>query len=299
MREIERAAWPMSKRNGKARARAFPRRRWEQITDLIELTLATAYVIVDTKEPRPASLILYGLPGMGKTELLERFRPNGQLSFHSDITVRQLYPLLTAAKKGALTHLVFTEFQKLFQRKGSVAENCIGTMAQAIEEGVQTVSVGPQEMNFGGARFGVVGAMTARTFRRKYDTLAEMGFLDRVAFVEFDFVGEEIEDVIHRIDRGDRSDLTPRLVPTPPEGKAVRVEFPVKVAGQLSAAMLKILAGRSSTAPPLRQLQRLRRLAGAAAVMRKADVVHSVDVDRVMQFADILMARPRIVETEI
>jgi hypothetical protein len=117
--------------------------------------------------------------------------------------------------------------------------------------------------------------------------------------VEFDFVGEEIEDVVHRIDRGDRSDLTARVVPVPSDGKPVRVDFPVKVAGQLSRAMLKVLADHKGGSPPLRQLQRLRRLAGAAAVMRGKDVVAAVDVERVLQFKDILMAKPRIVETEI
>lgn len=265
-------------------------RRWDQMTDLIELTLATAFV----ENTRTASLVLFGLPGMGKTELLERWRPNRWLSYHSDMTVRQLYPMLRMAEKGQVTHLVFTEFQKLFQRKGFIAENCIGTMAQAIEEGVNTVSVGPQELHFDNAQLGILGAMTGRTYKRRHETLSEMGFLDRVAFVEFDLEEEEVDDIIHRINAGERSDLSPKVLKRP--DRPVTIGFGEKVAERLSGEMFEHRT--RSAGPPLRTLQRLRGLAMAAAFLRGGESVTPEDVDRVMQFHSYLIPKPRVVEVE-
>jgi hypothetical protein len=288
----------MTKRNGKKPANGlkvlpYPERRWEQMSQLIQLFLLTAWV----ENCRSASLIIYGFPGMGKTELLEKYRVNRNLAFHSDMTVRQLYPALRQAERGAITHLVFTEFQKLFQRKGFVAENCIGTMAQAIEEGVTTVSVGPQELHFDNARLGILGAMTGRTFRKKHEMLSEMGFLDRVAFVEFDLYPEEIAEVVRRINAGDRSDLEPIRLAPPADGN-VTVTFSDRVATELSTAMFEEIGDRTAGSPPLRLLQRLRALSMAAAVQRGDTDVHSVDVERVMQFKEYLVSRPKVIDAE-
>jgi hypothetical protein len=282
----------MSKRNGRRRrVKPLPVRRWDQMTDLIEITLATAFI----ENCRQASLVLFGTPGMGKTELLERWRLNRWISYHSDMTVRQLYPMLRQAERGQITHLVFTEFQKLFQRKGFIAENCVGTMAQAIEEGVQTVSVGPQELHFENARLGILGAMTGNTYKRQYRLLSEMGFLDRVAFVPFDLSEEEIDDIMHRINAGDRSDLTPKILERP--AQPVAISFPERMGEALSDAMKEHRT--RSAVPVLRTFQRLRSLTMAATMLRGASSVGLEDIERVMSFHAYLLPKPKVVEVEV
>ena len=154
-----------------------PVREWDRMTDLVRLIVATGAV----KGARPVSLILISEPGTGKTELLERFMPNPTLSFHSDLTWRPLMKVLRNATRLQVSHLVLTEFQKLFQRRSHVADNCLGAIVQAMEEGIYSVGVG-DAVEFKGVRVGIIGAVTHGTMAKRREYLAEIGFLSR-AFV--------------------------------------------------------------------------------------------------------------------
>lgn len=251
----------------------LPPREWDRGTELVKLFLATGFI----ENCRPQSLLLAGDPGTGKTELLDRFRPNRACSYHSDLTVRQLFPILRQVQRGVITHLILTEFQKLMMRKQSVAENLLGTLVQAMEEGVNAVGVGPNTADYGGVRLGVIGAITNGTVNKRKDFLSEMGFLSRCATLEWDMPPEEEKEIMDRVTTGDYSDLEPVHLPRPP--KRVHVELSEGV-GQLVTDYV----WRNRKGKALRQHNRLRALAQASALLDNREEVQPRDVEWVRGF---------------
>jgi hypothetical protein len=257
-----------------ARARSLPSREWDRGTELVKLFTATGSI----KNARVQSLLFVSEPGTGKTELLERFRVNRQLSFHSDLTVRQLWPLLKDAKRGVLTHIVATEFQKMFQRKAAVAENLLGTLVQAMEEGVTSVGVGPSLVDYEGARVGVLAAMTNGTLVKKREFLAEMGFISRAAVLPWDLPVEEERGIMTRISNMDYSDIQSVKVELPEQPVVIGFE-PV-----LSEQLKKYVID-NGISRPLRVFNRLRALAQASVILEGRDHVRARDIEWILAFS--------------
>lgn len=251
----------------------LPAREWDRGTELVKLFIATGYVA----NTRPQSLMLVSDPGSGKTELLDRFRVNRNCDFHSDLTVRQLYPILKKVQRGMISHVVLTEFQKLFMRKMNVAENLLGTLVQGMEEGVGIVSVGPESVDYGGVRIGVIAAITNGTIKKRREMLSEMGFLSRAACFEWDVPSEEEKGILRRISDGDYSDITPVKMNLP--DRKASVDLAPELSHRLEAYTFDKQRGR-----PLRFFNRLRALAQASALLCNRTKVVGRDIDWILAF---------------
>lgn len=266
-------------------------REWDRGTELLTLFSLTAWGIIQVgrevpdARPKPASIVLVGPPGKMKTELLMRFYGGGQrtnptIALRSDVTARGLWSILLRADRGRITHVLLTEFNRIFQRKAATASSTIGTMTEMMDEGVFETEVGPQKYSFNGARCGIIGAMTGKTLKRRREMLYESGFLDRCAMLPWNPPDEQIKDVMDRIARGDKSDLTKVILPR--FAKPVRVVMPVKIGLGLSEYTYRRWPDEA-----LRLFHRFRALTMAAALLDGRDAVKPVDVERaVMQFED-------------
>lgn len=252
----------------------LPRREWDRGTELIRMFAATGWLA----NGKPQSLMIISEPGSGKTELLDRFNQNPWLEYASDLTVRGLYAILRRSRSGAVTHLVATEFQKYFMRKAATADNMLGTLCQAMEEGVSNVVVGDKVEHYGGAQLGFIGAITHKTFAERRNMLAETGFISRAAIFEWEMAAEEVYDVMTNIGRNDRSDLQPVIVGVP--DRKQHVEVPEPLSKQFQEYVWNTM--RSHTV--LRVFQRFRCLAMACALLDGRDVVHARDVEKVVSF---------------
>lgn len=252
----------------------LPTREWERAAELIKLFVATGYLA----NARPQSLLFNSAPGSGKTELLERFMGNPQLAFASDLTTRGLYTILRSAKKGVITHIVATEFQKFLMRKAATAENTLGTLTQALEEGVGETYIGDKLENFEGARLGVIGAITGETLSKRRDMLREVGFISRVAIFRWGMPDEEIQNVMKKIGAGDQSDLE-HVAMIPPD-KPVTVNMHPK----LSDAFMSYVWRSFREHTVLRVFNRFRALAMASAILDKREEVNADDIERVTAF---------------
>lgn len=251
-------------------------REWNKATELIRLFVATGFL----SNARPQSLLFNSEPGSGKTELLERFMVNPQLSFASDLTSRGIHQILRKAQKGAVTHIVATEFQKFLMRKAATAENMLGTLTQALEEGVRETYIGDKLEDFGGARVGLIGAITGDTLGRRRAMLREVGFVSRVTIFKWGMPDAELKLVMQKISSGDESDLEPIVVQMP--DKPVEVFLHPKLSDSFQNYVWRSFREHTK----LRVFNRFRALAMASAVLEGRESVKAVDVERVGEFHD-------------
>jgi hypothetical protein len=252
----------------------MPVREWDRATEIVKMFALTGFIVGET----PQSMLLISEPGSGKTELLERFTDNPHLRYASDLTTRGLYPLLRAAKSEALTHVVATEFQKFFLRKSATAEATLGTLCQAMEEGVGEVLVGDKAENFHGATLGLIGAITHKTAEKWTHALREYGFWSRCASFEWEMPMSELRGVMRSITQGDKTDLAKIALPV--LDRKVKVQFPVALSEQFENFVFK----RFKEHTILRVFQRFRTLAMSCALLDGRDVVKACDVEKVVAF---------------
>lgn len=280
----------VAKGGERKRRRPSAGREWDRMTELVALFSLTGqgYIItengdrmrVEDSRPRPQSLILVSDPGQGKTEILERFRGNRFMVFQSDTTVRGVYRVLQAGKHSLTTHIIATELQKWLQRRASVYEQTFGALGQLMDEGLWDVSLGDQTYHFDGARLGLIAAMTHGSLDKRRNFLFEMGLLDRAAVLPWALPPTEKRDVLHRISKGDRSDLSRVVLPQPTAPVGVRFSYNI-------SRKLEAYVWANWRINSFRMFTRFRSLAMAAAILDGRRHVEVKDVKRaVYQFED-------------
>lgn len=252
----------------------LPVREWDRGTELVKLFVATGWLA----NMRPQNLMLNADPGSGKSELLDRFRSVGGLDYQSDLTVRGLYKILRSAQKGAITHLVAPEFQKYLMRKASTADNMLGTLTEALEEGVRQVSVGEKTEDFGGARIGFIGAITDETLSDRRKQLRQVGFTSRVAIIRWGMSFEELNAVMTAIGTGDGTDLLHIDLKRPE--KKIHVDMSPILSEHIQQYVTRKFRDHSM----LRVFNRFRALAMASAVLENRKAVNAFDVAKVFAF---------------
>lgn len=211
-----------------------PTREWDRATQWLSCFAVSGFLSERTAQGdvvplRPASVVLVGGPGSGKTELIERFKWCHWMSYHNDLTVRSLLPLLRRAEHGVLTHVAAPEFNKWFQRKAFIAENCIGLLSSAMEEGIDKYSVGGDDRKFNYARLGLFAGCTPRTMGARKRTLSEMGFLTRACVLEWELPRSERDLILDRMNNGTADDTLPIMLVVPQGGQRAVVAWDDKL----------------------------------------------------------------------
>lgn len=254
----------------------MPVREWDRMCELVRMFAMTGWL--DKRSARAQSMLLISEPGSGKSELLDRFMINSWLDFASDVTSQGLHPILKQMRRGAVTHIVATEFQKFFSRKTSTAAATLGLLCQMMEEGVRTVRVGQQVLDFDGAQGGLIGAITHKTAAEWDKTFLEFGFWSRCAGFEWEMPIDEMRGVMRSISTGDRRDLEPIVIKTP--DKKMVVDFPSVLSEQFENFVFQAMMKHT----PVRVFLRFRALAMACALLDGRDFVHARDVEKVVAF---------------
>ncbi|MFS8083698.1 MAG: hypothetical protein ACMG51_09615, partial [Ginsengibacter sp.] len=158
---------------------------------------------------RPQSCFLISDPGHGKTELLRRFNQNKNAEVYSDITVQPLMRALKKAQEGVLTHIIIPEFQKVIGRRKDTSQNFLTLLLEAMEEGVDKIAMGPMEVEFGGARLGVLGASTYDSMQKNPYLIDDLAMDSRAFFIDARATREEIISIETAIAMGRTQALAP------------------------------------------------------------------------------------------
>jgi hypothetical protein len=244
------------------------------MSELIRMFAMTGWL----KNARAQSMLLISEPGSGKSELLDRFMVNSWLDYASDLTSQGLQPILKQMQRGAVTHIVATEFQKFFARKSSTASATLGLLCQMMEEGVRTMRVGTQVLEFKGAQGGIIGAITHKTANDWEKTFLEFGFWSRCAGFEWDMSIDELRGVMRSISQNDRRDLEPIVIKVP--DRKMVVDFPEALSQQFEEFVTKRMMAHTV----IRVFLRFRALTMACALLDGRDIVHARDVEKVVAF---------------
>lgn len=274
MTKRKRAVAPEGSTRDDKQVYKLPPREWDRATELVRLFVATGWL----HGVRRQSVMLTADPGSGKTELLERFRINPYLRYASDLTARGVHSILRDAHKGAITHIVATEFQKFMMRKSSTADNMLGVLSQALEEGVRETYIGEKMEDFGGAQVGLIGAITKETMAKFRPKLQEVGFTSRVSIFPWSMSYAEMEQVMESIGTNNRADLL--YVDMARPSKLIQVDMDPKYSKALSQYIAKSFRHHA----PIRVFNRFRALAMASAVLEKRTKVNGYDLSRIFAF---------------
>lgn len=141
---------------------------------------------VESPFKQRGGIMLVGPPSSMKTTFIENTLANHYDALVvGDINIQTLIKLRDDFRTGRYHTLAFTEFEKLYQRRGETAINTEGSIKQYVEEGFSRASFEDQRMQLSKARCLVVGAMTEGFYRRKFSEWEESGFLRRFLWCNF------------------------------------------------------------------------------------------------------------------
>lgn len=97
----------------------------------------------------------------------------------SDINIQTLMKLRSDFRTGRYSTLAFTEFSKIYARRGDSSANLEAAIHQMVEEGFTKPSFVDQRMSMTRSRCFVIGAMTEAFYETKYNEWMDSGFLRR------------------------------------------------------------------------------------------------------------------------
>jgi hypothetical protein len=97
----------------------------------------------------------------------------------SDVNIQTLMKLRSDFRTGRYSTMAFTEFSKLYQRRGDSSSNLEGAIHQLVEEGFAKPSFIDQRMSMTRSRCLVIGAMTETFYESKYNEWMDSGFMRR------------------------------------------------------------------------------------------------------------------------
>lgn len=229
-----------------------------------------------------ANAILIGSPGYGKTQLLLRLEGNAGTIVLSDSTFLGFVKMVEKARKGYLSTVICPDFGPILARDLPQVRKIVSICSMAVEEGVQNLVVGKLEKNFGGARFGLLTALTHDDIMAHYHIMKGSGFLSRFILLEVGLTEEAIILAAQNSRRGDTSLIEPLRLP---DQRQAKVEVPEKYAREAEKCWKQLIKERDDRAAGFRGLHLYQSLLAAIAYLRQGRVlrVTAEDVER-LQF---------------
>jgi hypothetical protein len=261
--------------------------RWKLLSEFIEIIMHTGFAT----NGRPQSVFLISDPGHGKTELLNRFAKNTSAIVYSDITMQPFMRALKLSMEGKITHIIVPEFQKVISRRKDVSQNFLALLLEAMEEGVDKVSMGPSEENFNGARLGILGASTYDSMQKNTYLIDDLAMDSRAFFIDACATREEIIEIETRIAQGRLESLTPIKINIP--DKRIEVNIAPKIALQCQP-LVREMAAANVPVYGIRTYARFLHVLRGMAIRDGKDYVMVRHFDELVSFKKLWLDLPNI-----
>ena len=255
---------------------------WDAYTRFLGLFVASGYV----KNAKPLSLLLVGEPGVGKSQLLERFNRVPIVVQVMDLTSDGMkHKLFPAMVRDGKRIILYPDFAKMFQRNLSTAENALGLITQAMSGELHEMYVGNTEMiRFKGFCIGLLAAMPTQVYYNWRRTAVSTGIQDRFAVVPVSFSPEQ-KASIERSVAADDPTMTTHVPWTWPTGQ-LHVDFDKKLAPKI----LQLADEVQPAGERNRLIGRLKVMHLAAAILNGNDHVGKWELEQVRDFLPLLKA---------
>jgi hypothetical protein len=145
-------------------------------------------------------LMLVGPPATLKTTLMSSvMEEHHDALVIGDINIQTLMKLRSDFRSGRYSTLCFTEFSKLYARRGETSANLEMAIQGLVEEGFTVPSFKDQRLQSGKARCLVVGAMVEAFYEDNYTAWEASGFLRRFLWCNIAVAnGHLLMDAVHR-----------------------------------------------------------------------------------------------------
>lgn len=149
--------------------------------------LMGAHLTVYVKSPflSRGGIMLVAPPASLKSLVVQVIEEYPNALVMSDLTTKQLIVLRDEIAARRYVTLGFTEFEKIYQRHDSTANNIEGNLKAMMEEGFTRGSFEDQRMVTIKARCLIIGAITSTFYAKRYTEWRDSGFARRFLWVHF------------------------------------------------------------------------------------------------------------------
>lgn len=259
----------------------MPLTEWDSMRHFLAPFFASALAT----NAAPASLLVVGEPGVGKSALIGTFHAWPATFSVSNITVSGLHDVLTDRERVRV--LIMDEWQKVFARPGTTSKNLASELLGLMSGSATQVLTGPKRggtrADLTGRRLAVVSACPDDVLTAWWEEMQLTGLHHRFFYVKMAPSPAEwrrVEDAIFDDDRADLVDY-----PIPPG--ALREPLEVKRSAK-ARELFKTWARGTFPGLPPRGLRLLVALTQGVAILNGRDEVTPADVRELATFEDHL-----------
>ena len=261
----------------------------EKILMIIELAFWTAYV----KGEQAVSVLLTATVESGKTMLIMKFSSNSGIVVLTDATaygIMRDYGKLIKAKN--IRHIVIPDMVKPMSRGKDTVHTLVAFLNSLVEEGVNRVStyaetmgapVSSTQLNIHEVpiQCGLIATLAKAYLLDGRHHWAKMGFMSRMLPVSYSYNPATKMDIHKSIAERKYISDTPIKLGLPTDDVEIKLELPE--ANQLMNLTNNLVSVQNRTNPEIiygfRLQKQLQRLAMAAALRERRDMVQQTDVD--------------------
>jgi len=241
---------------------------------MLNLVIQTAFIKTCSK---PISLLLVGVPGLGKSRILSPLAKLKYVSYVNDITPKYLVEFLKQVDNGEKKFLVIPDFTNCTSHGKSTKNTLIAILRSMTEEGVTDLK--DYHLEFTATKkpvkAGLITAITNSSYREFNQTWKSTGFLSRLLPFSFDHSVSTKDRIMDDIDTKKLDQITKikfKIEKRPPE-----ITNPNHLLRQLR--VYEQMLSKSTDSLPYRHQIQLNSITESLAILRGNKEITQEDIE--------------------
>jgi len=242
---------------------------------MLNLIVQTAFLKSSSK---PISLLLIGLPGLGKSRLLSQLAKLKYVSYVNDITPKYLVEFLEQVKKGEKKYLVIPDFTNCTSHGKSTKTTLIAILRSMTEEGVTNLSDYHLEFKADKpVKAGLITAITNSSYREFNQIWKSTGFLSRLLPFSFDHSVSTKDRIMDDIDTKKIDQISKDIFKI--KKRPQEITAPNHLLRQLR--VYEQMLSKSTDSLPYRHQIQLNSITESLAILRGGTEIRQEDIDTI------------------